>query len=324
MFTSEFLNRRRVVAAQAIVVASLLLALAVLPAWSAPAKAAKPFPEVIPLPNGFQPEGIVAGRGTDFYVGSLAGGAIYKGDFRTGAGDILVDAPPDERVAVGLAFDPRTDYLFVAGGPTGQAYVYHAVSGEEVADFQLTDRTARFVNDVIITGKAAYFTDSFQALLYRLPLAPNGELPDAPAIEEIELPTEFAGPGFNANGIEATANGKVLVVVHGTLGTLYRFDTESGEIAMIDLAGGSVSSGDGLLLEGKTLYVVQNFLNQIAVVELEPGLFSGEVVGTLTDPDFDIPTTVAGFGNALYAVNARFSTPPTPETEYDVVRLLQW
>jgi len=113
-------------------------------------------------------------------------------------------------------------------------------------------------------------------------------------------------------------------VVHSTLGTLYRFDTESGEIAMIDLAGGSVSSGDGLVLEGKTLYVVQNFLNQIAVVELEPGLFSGEVVGTLTDPDFDIPTTVAGFGNALYAVNARFSTPPTPETEYDVVRLLQW
>ena len=31
--------------------------------------------------------------------------------------------------------------------------------------------------------------------------------------------------------------------------------------------------------------------------------------------------TVAAFGPYLYAVNARFGTPPTPDTTYTVVRL---
>jgi hypothetical protein len=29
-----------------------------------------------------------------------------------------------------------------------------------------------------------------------------------------------------------------------------------------------------------------------------------------------VPTTVAAFGNTLYLVNARFSTPATPQTPY--------
>ena len=36
---------------------------------------------------------------------------------------------------------------------------------------------------------------------------------------------------------------------------------------------------------------------------------------------FDVPTTVARWRGALYLPNARFTTPPTPETTYDVVRL---
>ena len=44
-------------------------------------------------------------------------------------------------------------------------------------------------------------------------------------------------------------------------------------------------------------------------------------VAELTDPDFDVPTTVARLGLRLYAINARFSTPPTPETPYDVVKV---
>src|SRR3954471_9036096 len=30
------------------------------------------------------------------------------------------------------------------------------------------------------------------------------------------------------------------------------------------------------------------------------------------------PTTIAAFGNALYAVNARFTTPPTPDTTHRI------
>src|SRR5688500_14165453 len=97
-----------------IVVSACLLALTML----LPAMAAKPFPEVIPLPDGFQPEGIAIGPGTTFYVGSIPTGAIFSGDLRTGEGDLLVQ-PTEGRAAIGLSLDQGSERLFVAGGPTG-------------------------------------------------------------------------------------------------------------------------------------------------------------------------------------------------------------
>ena len=58
--------------------------------------AAKPFPKTLPLPDGFQPEGIEIGPGTTFYVGSIPTGAIYRGDLRTGE----VDATPGCHVQI--------------------------------------------------------------------------------------------------------------------------------------------------------------------------------------------------------------------------------
>jgi hypothetical protein len=89
----------------------------------------------------------------------------------------------------------------------------------------------------------------------------------------------------------------------------------------VDLGGLVLTNGDGVLLAGLTLYVVQNFLNQIAELRLAPGLASGSLRRTITDPDFDVPTTIGLFGARLYAVNARFSTPPTPDTTYSVVQV---
>ncbi len=98
-------------------------------------------------------------------------------------------------------------------------------------------------------------------------------------------------------------------------------DPESGEATRIDLGAGSVPNGDGILLQGKTLYVVQNSLNQIAVIKLGSDLNSGTIERLITSPLFRVPTTIARFGNSLYAVNARFDTPPTPDTDYNVVRV---
>jgi len=299
-----------------------VLAVLVLSQGVSAAAPASTFPEVISLPNGFQPEGVVTGRGHTLYAGSLAAGAIYQADLRTGAGTILVPPQPG-RIAVGLSFDQRTNFIYAAGGPTGRAFVYDADTGATAGNYQLTAEPVTFVNDVILTRDAAYFTDSFQPVLYRLPLLPGGRLPDAGAVETITLGGEFQFvPGqFNVNGIEATPNGKVLVIVNSALGTLYRVDPTSGQATEIDLDGGAVPNGDGLLLAGHTLYVVQNFLNQIAVVRLDPGLTSGEIQGVITDPRLDIPTTVAGFGASLYVVNSRFTTPPTADTEYTVVKV---
>ena len=127
-------------------------------------------------------------------------------------------------------------------------------------------------------------------------------------------------PGFNANGIEATPDGRWLIVVNSSTGALYRVDPDTGSASRIDLGGASVSAGDGILLHGSTLYVVRNQLNEIDVVEFSSNLLQGEVTRVITSPLFDIPTTIARFGNSLYAINARFSTPPTPATTYTIVR----
>jgi len=277
------------------------------------------FPKTIDLPEGFRPEGIVSGYGTDFYAGSLATGGIYKGDLRTGDGAPLVGASASGP-AVGLAFDERTGYLFVAGGPSGMARVYDTHNGMLVEELQLTTSATTFVNDVVVTQQAAFFTDSFNARLYKVPLSPNGT--PLGGSEVIPLSGDWMqGDGFNANGIDATPEGDSLVVVSSSAGTLYTVDPMSGVANRIDLGGDAVPSGDGILLDGFTIYVVQNFLNQIAVIDLAPNLGSGEVTHIITDAAFDIPTTVTEFGSKLYAVNARFSTPPTPTTEYSVVQV---
>ena len=295
---------------------------AALDVWAADHRGSSPaFPDVIPLPDGWQPEGIATGHGTTFYSGSLAGSGLYRGDLRSGAGEVL-----DESAGapiVGLAFDARTGFVFAAGGPTGEARVYDGATGDLAATYPLAGAGASFINDVVVTRDAAYFTDSFNAVLYRVPLGPGGSLPDPGDVEAIALSGDWVQvAGFNANGIDATPDGMTLIVVHSSLGNLYTVDPLTGEATQIDLGGdGAVGSGDGILLAGKTLYVVRNFLNEIAVVELNADLSSGSVVETLTDPAFDIPTTVAEHGSALYAVNARFSTPPGPAVEYDVVRV---
>jgi hypothetical protein len=187
----------------------------------------------------------------------------------------------------------------------------------------LKDPSLSFINDVIVTRSAAYFTDSFQPVLYRVPLGPGGELPDLSEVEEIALGGDFNFvPGaFNTNGIDATPDGESLVIVHSSMGVLYHVDPETGVATQIDLGGGTVPNGDGILLDDMTLYVVQNRLNQIAVVRINPELIAGEIVAIITDPAFDVPTTIAEFGDSLYAVNARFGAPPTPDTEYEIVQV---
>jgi sugar lactone lactonase YvrE len=300
----------------------LLVSTLALPFSSAAARQA--FPEVIPLPEGFQPEGIALGIGHTFYTGSLNGGAIFRGDLRSGEVEMI--AEPGERMAVGMKFDARSGLLFVAGGAFGTAYVFDGDSGELIANYQLTS-SASFINDVAITRQAAYFTDSFQKQYYRLPLGPQGALPDADEVQTISLGDGFDfTPGeFNANGIVATANGKQLIIVNSNVGKLYRVNPLTGEASSINLVGGDVQSGDGLVLRGHTLFVVQNALFRIAVLKLSPDLSSGKITGHLTSPFFRFPTTAAAFGDALYAVNARFNEippgQPAPDDTFEAVRV---
>lgn len=273
------------------------------------------YPDVIALPDGFFPEGIAVGTGHDVYTGSLADGAIWKGDVRSGAGDILVPGT-EGGVAVGMSFDNRSGSLFVAGGPTGTAIVYDGTTGATVVQLDLA---AGFINDVIVTRTAAYFTNSFAPEIYEVPLDARGRV-DGP-VRTITLTGDFTfvPGGFNANGIEATQSGDRLIVAGSSAAEIYVVDPATGAATVIDL--GVAVSGDGLVLLGRTLYVNENSLNRIAVIDLSADLSSGSVVEYLTSAAFDVPTTAARFGSSLYAVNAKFGTPATPTTPYEIVRV---
>jgi sugar lactone lactonase YvrE len=148
------------------------------------------------------------------------------------------------------------------------------------------------------------------------PHRPVLALPSQADVEKVELTGDWVqGTGTNANGFTTTPDGRALLVVNSSNGQLHRVD-EDGVATLVDLGGFTVTNGDGLLREGRTLYAVQNRLNQVAVIELDKRGLRGGLVDTLTSPDFDVPTTIARSGGDLYLPNARFTTTPTPDTEY--------
>jgi len=276
------------------------------------------FPTTIPLPDGFAPEGIAIGtRGRPHaWFGSLVDGSIYRANLATGRGKIVSEGPGTP--SVGLKVDQR-GRLFVAGGPAGDARVVDAASGRVLASYALATGGS-FVNDVVLTPDAAWFTDSFNPVLYKLPLDGPGRLPEQAQVETLPLTGDLVfSEGFNVNGIERTPDGTGLIVDQTNTGLLFRVDPATGATTAIDLGGTRLPAGDGVLLSGTTLFVVQNQLNQVAVVELNRAGTGGTVGTPITDPRFDTPTTVAEHRGRLYLPNARFAVEPTPTTPYDAV-----
>ncbi len=280
------------------------------------AAAGDAFPTEIALPNGFRPEGIAIGSRPFAYFGSLADGSIYRANLATGTGAVLPAGGPGTP-SVGLKLDEGHGRLFVAGGNAGNGRVVSARSGEILASYAFATAPT-FVNDVVLTPRAAYFTDSMSPFLYVVRLGRHGGLPDG--FTALPLSGDLVyQPGFNVNGLVRTPDGSALIVVQSNTASLFRVDPASGAATLVDLGGEPVTNGDGLLLLGSTLYVVQNQLNRVAAFRLSRDGRSGRLLTTATDPRLDIPTTVAAFGRRLYLPNARFSTPPTPETTYNAI-----
>jgi sugar lactone lactonase YvrE len=303
----------------ALIAAAGLAASTAAPAAAAPARhGGGSFPTTIRLPNGFQPEGIAIGPGPVAYFGSLADGSIYRVSLRTGEGKVIGEAPGTP--SVGMKTD-RRGRLFVAGGPAGDARVVDTRTGAVLARYQFATGDT-FVNDVVLAYGAAWFTDSLNPVLYKLPLGRHGALPSQAQVERVAYRGELVyQPGFNVNGISRTPDRQGLIVVQSNTASLYRVDPRTGDTRKVDLGAESVPNGDGLLLIGRTLYVVQNRLNTVAKIRLDRAATAGVVVARFTDRRFDVPTTVAAFRDRLYLPNARFGTEATPATKYTAVAI---
>jgi hypothetical protein len=270
------------------------------------------FPTRIDFPAGWRAEGIATGRGHTFYAGNTANGSIYAGDYRTGEGSVLVPG-----VTGGSAFGVFADNhnrLFVAGGGTCHAKVYDADTGALIADYTLTTPPC-FINDVAVTNDGAYFTNTAGLpVLFKIPIAPNGDL--GATSQTLTLTPSVAG----LNGIEATPDGSTLVVVSITLSKFYTVDPATGATREIVLDA-PVLRGDGLILQGRTLYAAENLPSAavpgvpgaVAEIELSPDFTTGHVVGRLNNADDPLvnPATMDRFGKLIYVVR-RDAPAPAP------------
>lgn len=277
---------------------------------------------VIRLPGATGAEGIAAGEGSTFFAGDLLNGNIFRGDIDQGKAKLFITAPKG-RAAAGMKVDRDNDLLFVAGGGTGQAYVYDLETKKTVKVYDLAPAGTSFINDVTLTRDGAWFTNSRAGELYRIPINRDGKPGDA-EILALKAPAGTVDEGFNLNGI-AAAKGHRLIVAHTGRGALYSVNPEDGSNRLIDVTDSSgapvtLANVDGIVIRENTLWAVQNFSNQVSRIELNGSLRSGEVREVITSKNFDVPATAALFGDTLALVNAKFSTPAATRFEVVLVR----
>jgi sugar lactone lactonase YvrE len=255
------------------------------------------------------PEGVAYQSDTgDFYVGSTTDGTVFQGNVEGSPkeAEVFLEPGSDGRTtAIGMEVDEE-GWLFIAGGDTGRIFVYDTDSADLVRCLDTPDAEATFLNDVAVTPDGdAYFTDSMRPVLFRVSSTGDGGGEVEPWLNFEGTPAEYE-EGFNFNGIDATEDGRYLVAVQSNTGELFRIDTESKDVVEINLGGEILTNGDGLLLDGRTVYVVRNEEGLIVPVKLSGEYIRGKVGEPFTDPSFAFPTTIAKTDGRLLVVNSQF------------------
>lgn len=309
-----------------------LLALAAVPAALLPVAGAAPaqaesnhvsLPDRIDLPDGFRPEGITT-DGFDFFAGSMSDGRIVKGNVRTGV--VVDDFTPGlpGRMLRGMVHDPRTDLVWTTGTESGGGGVILAVDAETGAvahEWHIPD--AALLNDLTVGADTVWVTDSRLDRLTRVPLDGDGLPVGDPAFVPLGGAWPGGGDAFRANGIRELKDGSLLVL-HSTVGGLWRVDPQTGEAQAIEIEGGIIIGGDGLDLRGQTAFVVRgNDDASVTVLKLHyrRGTVTADWKGLLTAPGLDVPATGDRAGRNFYVVNARFGNASPATAEYWVSKL---
>ena len=272
------------------------------------------------------PEGIAFNDEDNvFYVGSTTDGTIFSANLRGDTVEVFSEGGADGRTtAIGLAFDD--DRLFVAGGGTGRAYAY-TDDGELIDSFLTPAPPAdggTFINDVTVTPNGdAYFTDSLRPILFRV--EDGGQDSLEAWLDFTDTALQYVD-GFNLNGIVSTSDGDYLIVVQSNTGELFRISTDTTEadvVQAIDVGGADFTNGDGLVLDGQTLYVVRNQNEQIVPVELTDDFLSGTAGEAITSDALMYPTTAAQISpRSLLVVNSQFDERDgSPTLPFTVVRV---
>lgn len=279
-------------------------------------KRSRPSSYALPGDNVF-PEGVAYQKETPFfYVSSTSDGTIFRGNLRKPQAEVFLPGGQDGRTAaVGLKVDEE-ERLYIAGGATGNIFVYDVDTKRLLGKFN-SGQSRTFVNDVAVSDdEDAYFTDSQAPFIYKV--TTDDDEPRFEVWLDLRGTVFEYVNGFNANGIAVTNDDEYLIVVQSATGKLFRISIETKEVIEIDLGGAALTNGDGILLKGSTLYVVRNQQELIVEVKLRKRFSEGRIVSQTTDPSFAFPTTIARAQGRLLVVNSQFdkrgSGPALPFT----------
>lgn len=272
------------------------------------------------------PEGIVYNSNTgNFYTGSVTNGDILQVNVQSGETKLLASGVAHNRkAATGMKID-QMNRLWICGGADNKIQVID-LDGKLIKSWDTNALFGSgFINDCIIDNTHIYFTDSRVRKIYRTSVTESqpGNLEEW--LTFIDAQIMYAATGTNANGIVSTPDNKYLIIVISSSGKLYRIDKTTKAIAEIVL-NTPVTSGDGLYLEGNTLYVSRNATNLIFPVMLNAD-FSQGTVGSGFGTNLLFNTTIAKAGNYFLVVNGQLNkrgnatTPASPVLPFSVSRV---
>lgn len=301
--------------------ASLLTAATITVAASQPAVAQplhesyRPSTYIVSETPGDTPEGIEITRSGTVYVTSVGTGAVYRGTVWNSRLKLFLPAGSDGRTqATGVHVD-RWGRILIAGASTGRLFQYDA-RGRLLAS--RTAAAGSFLNDFAFTKDAVYVTDSALNQIWRAPLTRDGLGELVPWLTRDKISPK---PYF-LNGIVATPDGSTLLVGEQGQDVTYRVDVSSRSVKPVEVDG--VLSGDGYLLEGHRLYVVNNagggkYVTRLALLD---STWSKATILADSAPGAPgaTPTTIARDRGRLIWVNSQLDqSPGTPPYTLTVV-----
>jgi len=256
------------------------------------------------------PEGVAHNDKTgDFYVSSMRHGTVGlvkpDGTYKAFAKDSLLIS------SVGMHADPDRNRLLVCVSDPGvsektspktqkklaRLVAFDLKTGKRQKSVDL-DKVApaggnHFCNDIAIDGEGnAFVTDSFSPIIYRVD----------PAFKATVFATSdaFKGEGFGLNGIVHHKDG-YLIAVKMNDGSLFKIDEKDGK-AITPIAADKVVNGDGLVLLGDALAVIQNGeSHKLTKLKSSDGWKTAKVEKT-TPLDADFPTTGVAVDGKLYVL----------------------
>lgn len=260
------------------------------------------------------PEGIAhdPARGV-IYTASALTGALARVDLKTRQSELVTPAgvlvPTGSTTfpaVLGMKLD-GANRLWVAGGRTGRMLLIDTRTGRVLKQFEVPAPGGSLINDVALIGTTGYFTDTRMPTLWRVEA--RGD-----QIGDLEPWLRFDGTvlqydsSANLNGIAATPDGRSLIVVQMGKGLLFRIDVGTKAVSAIDTAGADLTGADGLVLDGRTLYVVRQPAAEIVTVALSDDHTKGTVIARFKDAQLAWPATAAKVDDRLLVVNTQFNT----------------